>query len=328
MKRSEFIRQLSSAFIAFHIPVAFGKLPRTFNKKFKIGLIADLHQDIMHDGQNRLEVFLKSVEAERPDAIMQLGDFAYPSEKNQHIINRFNQAHANALHVIGNHDTDNGHTKEACIRVWGMPARYYTKTLNGIKLIVLDGNDKGSPTHKGGYPAFIGAEQANWLKSELEKTEDPVVIISHQPLAGPAAIDNAKEIQDILSPAASKILLAINGHTHIDTAVTLGGITYVHINSASYFWAGKKYKHNSYAEAVHKDHPWIAYTFPYQTSLFTFLEVDPMTSSIKILGKKSHWQGDSPASLGYKENNLTVGNEVIPRITARNIHKQTAKIPS
>ncbi|MEC7628098.1 MAG: alkaline phosphatase, partial [Verrucomicrobiota bacterium] len=48
----------------------------------KLGLIADLHQDVMHDGPTRLKAFLDAMTVEKPDALLQLGDFAYPSKKN------------------------------------------------------------------------------------------------------------------------------------------------------------------------------------------------------------------------------------------------------
>ena len=47
------------------------------------------------------------------------------------------------MHVIGNHDTDAGFTKDNCIDVWGMPGRYYAKNIEGLQLLVLDGNDGG-----------------------------------------------------------------------------------------------------------------------------------------------------------------------------------------
>lgn len=326
MKRRTFIQQGIGLCVALQIPIAFGKLPKTFKRKVKIGLITDLHHDIMHDAAARLEEFLTEMAKTKPDALIQLGDFAYPSQKNAELISLFNQAHETHLHVIGNHDTDNNHTKEECIEHWGMPARYYTKQVNGIRFIILDGNDKGSPTYKGGYPSYINPEQVSWLKEQLTTIQEPIIVVSHQPLAGPAAIDNAREVQEILSTASDKILLAINGHTHIDASVTIAGVTYVHINSASYFWAGERFKHNSYSEAVHKEHPWIAYTFPYQNSLFTTLEIDPTTSNIKIQGKTSHWQGKSPVDLGYKdESGITANQEIVPYISARHINKPTSK---
>ena len=188
-------------------------------KTVRLGLITDLHQDIMHDGPRRLEAFLKRMHALRPDALVQLGDFAVPSPQNKALIAQFNKAHSLALHVLGNHDTDGGYTKQQTMDAWGMQQRYYAHELSGLRLLVLDGNDKGSPTHRGGYPIYVGPEQVEWLRAQLKGATEPVLVLSHQPLAGTGAVDNAMEIQQVLSEYADKVLLAINGHTHIDDIV-------------------------------------------------------------------------------------------------------------
>jgi calcineurin-like phosphoesterase family protein len=274
----------------------------------------------MHDGLERMQAFVREMKIQRPDALIQLGDFAYPNEKNKAVIDLFNGAHAKTLHVIGNHDTDSGHTKEQCLEFWGMPSRYYAQEIAGIKLIVLDGNDTGSPTHKGGYVSYIGQEQIEWLQAELEATAGPIIIFSHQPLAGTIAVDNAANLQELLGQHAHKILLAINGHAHIDDLLRIQEVTYLHLNSASYQWVGGNFKHQSYSEAIHKDHPWISYTCPYRDSLFATLVIEPDTQTIRIEGKSSDWVGPSPASLGTNSYpGLHVGEEVAPRIRDRQI---------
>ncbi len=291
-------------------------------KEVKAGLITDLHQDVIHNGSERLQAFLSHMKKASPDFIMQMGDFAYPNDKNKALIDQFNNAHPVALHVIGNHDTDSGHTKQQCLDYWKMPARYYTKEINGVCFIVLDGNDKGSPTRKGGYASYINDEQKAWLQKQLNEINRPIVIVSHQPLAGALAVDNAAEIQGMLSAASDKILLAINGHTHIDCQLFIKGINYVHINSASYFWMGDKYKHDSYSEEIHKAYPWIAYTCPYQDALFTTLTINPSSGIITIEGRKSNWAGPSPQQLNYVDaTGLTVGKEIVPVISKRRIVK-------
>lgn len=123
-------------------------------------MIADLHQDIMSDGEKRTEAFVADMRRKTPNALLQVGDFAYPNAKNRAVIDRFNNAHPTTLHVIGNHDTDSGHTKEQCIDIWGMPSRFYTKSIDGLH-VVLDGNDTGSPDYQGEWvgksPAELGA---------------------------------------------------------------------------------------------------------------------------------------------------------------------------
>ncbi|MEY5045440.1 MAG: hypothetical protein RL713_665, partial [Bacteroidota bacterium] len=209
--RREFINCNVKAALALLTPTLDAQLWMLIRKEIKIGVITDLHQDIMHDAPKRLETFLDVMAKVKPDALLQLGDFAYPGEKNKVVIDRFNRAHEKVMHVIGNHDTDAGYTSAQCIAYWGMPGRYYHQRIGGISFLVLDGNEKGSPRHKGGYASYIGEEQMAWLKAELGKTENPVIVVSHQPLAGELAIDNALEFQQLLSAHASKILLSING---------------------------------------------------------------------------------------------------------------------
>ncbi len=319
MNRRDFITNTAVACITLQIPSALAASMVKVKKTVKIGLITDLHQDVMHDGVTRMNAFLKEMSKVKPDAIMQLGDFAYPGDKNKEVIDLFNKAHPNHLHVIGNHDTDGGYKKEQCISYWGMPARYYVKEISGISFVVLDGNDKGSPSHKSGYAAFINAEQTAWLKKQLKELNGPIVIVSHQPLAGAGAVDNAEEIQEVLSIAADKILLAINGHTHIDALLEIRNITYVHINSASYFWVGSKFKHDSYSADIHQAHPYISSTCPYKESLFTVMTIDPEAGLITIKPKKGEWMGKSPTELGFSEAPLEVGDEIVPYIRDRRI---------
>lgn len=326
ISRRKFLKATTASCVALSLPtIALATLKNKSNV-IKIGIISDLHQDVMHDGKERLSSFLQEMKQYQPNALLQLGDFAYPGDKNKEVIDLYNTANINSFHVIGNHDTDAGYTKKQCLDYWGMPGRYYVKNIEGISFIVLDGNDKGSPNHKGGYASYVGEEQWIWLKEQLQKIEGPIIIVSHQPLAGVMAIDNAEEIQEILSTASDKILLAINGHTHIDSLVRVKNVSYLHINSASYQWVGGNYKHNSYAQEVHDKYPWIASTCPYKDSLFATMTIDPTTYTVTIKGKKSEWVGKSPAQLGSDQHpTLTNGEEIAATIRNRTIEKAIKK---
>jgi predicted phosphodiesterase len=264
-----------------------------------------------------LQAFLSAMKKRRPDAIAQLGDFCYPNDANLPVIQAFNNAHKNRLHVLGNHDKDNGHTFEQCVQKWGMPSQYYSQSIDGYQFIVLNGNEKGSPSHKGGYPAYIGPAQAAWLKTQLSEGKGPAIILCHQPLEGPAAVDNAQEIQDIISAFRDRVLLVINGHTHIDRLSHVGDVPYLTINSASYYWVGGDYKHESYSPQIHSDHPYISHTCPYRDPIFTTLTINTAASTITVESCNSGWMGPSPESLGYKENDFTVGKEIVPFIRER-----------
>ena len=287
-------------------------------KPIRFGVIADLHHDLMHDGIDRMKSFLNRISMNPVDAIIQLGDFAYPNAKNADIINLFNQAHEHSLHVIGNHDTDSAHTKQMCLNFWGMPSPYYVQQIGEFTFLVLDGNELGSPTYQGGYPSYISSEQIDWLNEQLEIIEEPIIIISHQPLAGNFAIDNAAEVQSTLERSSDKIILAINGHSHIDEVLNINGISYIHVNSASYYWVGDPYKHDSYPQKIHQNFPWISYTCPYRDSLFAIFTIDLNSRSIEIEGRHSQWVGKSPFDLNYQTTpDLKHNHQITPMIRNR-----------
>ena len=293
----------------------------TLEKPIRIGMIADLHQDVMHDGPARLQAFIDAMQKEQPDALMQLGDFAYPTKKNEVVTRAFADAHARTLHVLGNHEIDGGHSFDEVAGLWGMKGRYYTENINGLDLVVLDGNEKPK-NHKGGYPAHIGDKQLKWLAQQLNTLKGPILVICHQPLAGPSSIDNAAVVQTLLNSAADRILLAINGHTHIDHVARAGKIPCLHVNSASYQWVGGSYRNRSYPAAIHSRFRWIEYTCPYRDSLFTTLTIDPASGRIDVKGRESQWVGKSPSELGVAAKpGLSDGREICPRIRSRKIEQ-------
>ena len=318
--RRGFIHATTASTLALTLPLTSTAALRILDKPVKIGVIADLHHDVMHDGLERVQAFVKRMQTVQPDALLQLGDFAYPNAKNSDVIQLFNEAHERTLHVIGNHDTDSGHTKQQCLDIWGMPKRYYTQDVEGLHLLVLDGNDSGSPTHKGGYVSYIGEEQIEWLKDQLATLAGPIMVVCHQPLAGAWAVNNADEIQTILATAADKIVLVINGHSHIDDVLRVKNVTYMHVNSASYQWVGGSYRHDSYPKEIHDKYPWISYTCPYRDSVFATFTFDPQSLTIGVEGRHSEWMGKSPAALGVDlDPNLTNGEEISPQIRSRQI---------
>ena len=299
---------MSGSGLAWALPLSLlGKVklpPRTVS----MGLIADVHIgfSLIKGAEKRLEAFLEAMKKEKLDALVQLGDFAFPNAKHQAIVDRFNAAHEETIHVIGNHELDLGLTREDAVKSWGIPHSYYSREISGIKVIVLDGNDHGSPTYAdhGGYHKYVGAVQREWLKKELESSQLPVVVMSHQPLAGQSAVDNADEMQKILSEHQDKILVAINGHSHVDQHIEVGGVHYVHINSASYYWLGGKTR-----------------LLSYQEPLFATLEIDPQAGELRIKGRKTEWSEKSPEEVGYYADgkNRERQEVVRPQIGSRKI---------
>ena len=63
LNRRSFIKATSATCIALSIPtIAMAAFSKT-DKPIKIGLLADLHQDVMHDGKERLSTFLKEMKS-------------------------------------------------------------------------------------------------------------------------------------------------------------------------------------------------------------------------------------------------------------------------
>ena len=163
-KRRDFIRSTGVLGTSILLPREVMSALSKIKSPIKLGLIADLHQDVMHDGPARLKAFLDTMKKEKPDALLQLGDFAYPSKKNEVVTKAFAKAHPKALHVLGNHEIDGGHSFDQVAKLWGMKGRYYTENVNGLDLIVLDANEKPKG-HKRGYPPMLDKNNSSGSKN-------------------------------------------------------------------------------------------------------------------------------------------------------------------
>ena len=282
LSRRATLKTICTTIASMSLPVSFS-VKGSNSGIARFGVIADLHGGLAIDADARLDAFLSSMQKENVDALIQLGDFAFPNNRHQTYADKINAAHDHVVHVIGNHEFDHGLTRKDCFRAWDIKSAYYRYDIAGMRLLVLDGNEKGSPDYEGGYPSFIGQAQLTWLENELKTADRPVLVLSHQPLAGQSAIDNAVEVQALLSRHDDKIAICINGHSHVDSLVPVDGINYLHINSASYYWVGGKKR--------------MAY---YEEPLFTTIAVDIANSTISVEGKSSDWKhGDSPATIDY-----------------------------
>ena len=276
----------------------------------KIGMCTDVHLSTMHDSEYRITTFIDAMKRENPDFIIELGDFLTPEPKYAKYYDIWKSFPGDKYHVIGNHEMDGGTSLEKALEYRNMKSSYYSFNKNGFHFIVLDGNDKKNPEVKG-YQQFIGTEQVQWLKADLEKAEGPVVIFSHQGLAHynsadqDYGVENYKQIQEMLEAhnaqhPKNKVIGCFNGHTHYDYAENINGIWYITITSMSYHWLGDNYVHIRYSEEVDKNFKWIKYTAPFKEPLFTTVEISSK-GTIKIAGKKTEWVGSTPWELGYPE---------------------------
>ena len=302
MYRKDFLKTSALATGAFVFAPKSQSNPAV--KKIRFGVIADLHHDIMHDGPERLSAFIKTMNAERPDFIVQLGDFCMPKKENQPLLDIWNQFNGPAYHVIGNHDIDGGYTPGQVVDFWKAKDKYYSYDIKGFHFVVLNGNENNESQYRpAGYARYISPAQSAWLKKDLEQTTLPVIVCCHQGLDNDeGGLENGTRIRYTLETANKnagfkKVILVLSGHHHQDYYNKINGIHYVQVNSASYQWLGDNYQEVRYSAAIDKSHPNIKKTVPYREPLWAMIEIEDK-SSIHIKGKQSVFVGSSPEKLG------------------------------
>ena len=275
-------------------------LPSGSKNSLRFGVITDVHQDIMHDGEDRLAAFARAVQQESVDFVIQLGDFCIPKPENERFRDLFNQLNLPCKHVLGNHDMDGGYRPEETVEFYGMPSRYYSFDLGGVHLVVLDGNEPGG--RQSGYKRFIGEKQLKWLQKDLAESQRPTIIFSHQPLNHETGVENDKAVREVLQqahndPSKTRIAGCFSGHFHLNHLESIQNLHYAQLNSAAYLWVGSDYIHDSYSESIHQSHTYIKYTCPYEDPLWAIVEVDLDAHRVSLQGRKTQWVGDSPAEL-------------------------------
>ncbi|UBM59055.1 metallophosphoesterase [Marinilongibacter aquaticus] len=306
MNRKEFLKlsTLGTASLAFS-PKAF---PIKKKQNIRFGIITDLHHDIMHDGEKRLQAFIGEMKQSQPDFIIQMGDFCVPKPENQALLNVWNSFKGDKFHVIGNHDTDGGYKREDVVQFWKAQDKYYSFDREGFHFIVLDGNEHNeSPNRPKGYARFVSKTQIEWLEQDLDSTDLPCIVFCHQGLDNDmGGLENGMAMRYSLEKANKragfqKVILVFSGHHHQDYYNQINGIHYVQINSASYYWVGGEHQMVRYSEQIDEKHPWIKYTIPYKEPLWATVEISSK-GRIQIEGRKTNYVGPDPKTMGLPED--------------------------
>lgn len=307
--------------------------------KVKFGVFADLHIDIMHDGEARLEQLLSVCREENVDFVIQLGDFIYPNEDRKCIckpenippnvqsalagiapvdkdrmLKMYAQFEKPTYHVIGNHECDVC-SKRQILEYWGERDAYYSFDAGGVHFVVLDPNygkvDGEYISYENGnyfdWPKcipYLPDEQISWLEEDLKKTEYPTVLFSHQRLMeGYASIKNAEKLRKVLTGAPSGVILSVNGHEHRDMLEEKDGIYFLNHNSASAMWVGTKYVcMNRYGEEIDRLFPDIRHMLPYSKPLFSIITIDE--NGIEVKGTRAEFVGPSPEEMGMYDEDI------------------------
>ncbi|MCL1918229.1 MAG: metallophosphoesterase [Peptococcaceae bacterium] len=113
--------------------------------------------------------------------------------------------------TIGNHD-DRGYFFEGYLEEEPQSAYYYSRDINGLRLIVLDSKDND-------VDGEIGEEQLLWLKQQLEEpAECGTVLAFHHPTAmsefglGESSLRDTSALYDIIW--GTDVIGVLTGHTH------------------------------------------------------------------------------------------------------------------
>lgn len=333
MNRRNFLTSSLSTAIYLSFPKKV--FSRETKNSVSFGIVADAHQDLMPDVEDRLERFIEFSGRKNADFIVQLGDFCFPKQENRAFMDIWGTFQNPRYHVLGNHDMDFS-SKEKTRDYWGMPANYYSFDQSGFHFIVLDGNyinqggtytdyDTANFYIDASLRTWINPEQLGWLKEDLDKTDKPSIIFSHQSLVNDLwGVKNRSLVQGILEEAnkkagKQKVLACFNGHNHIDYYRKLNGIYYIDINSLSYQWLGEKYQYKGrYGTEVEEKYPLMVNMAPYEDPLFAFIHLNE--EGIKISGHSSQYIGPSPESLGLTKN--VYGYPFTANISSRNLSIQ------
>ena len=300
--RRQFLRHLSIA------PAALAGVAQAVgedrpSRRVRFGLIADIHPDVMPDGLERVRAFVTAMERAKVDFILQLGDFCWPAPRNQPFLEAWNQFRGPRFHVLGNHDMDDGYTREQTVAFYGMPDKHYVFSAGPVRGIVLDGNEPGGKAT--GYRRFIAAEQLAWLERELAQADRPAVVFIHQPFDADneGCLENSAAVRAVLERAEQRrpdsVVAVFGGHLHLDYARVVNDVRYIQINSASYWWLNNPdARRQTYPPAVHQAHPYLTHVAAYRDPLWALVTLDFERAELVLKGRRTRWVGPDPWTRG------------------------------
>ena len=332
MNRRTFLNHSLYTSGALVLPWVSSKATIGYTKPLTFGLVADVHQDIMHDAEERLATFVAATIERDTDFNIQIGDFCEPKAKNRDFLKVWQQYRGPKHHVLGNHDMDSS-TKAVTTDFWEMEAPYYSFDQGGYHFIILDANflnlegkfvdySKANFYINDDHRTWISPEQIEWLKADLAATKLPTLIFSHQGLAHESfGVKNRREIQVLLEAANAeagfqKVIACFNGHNHVDSHRNINGIHYLDINSMSYQWLGEKYQcFTRYDEALYEERPILSSVAPYKDPIYAMVTIAEGTLTVE--GMKSEYIGPSPEDLGMPKG--FYGVPYSPVISSRKI---------
>jgi len=248
----------NSALLALLLLLAIPCLTFAADDVVRFGLIADVHaHDLdsplegkwMSHTEERLTAFTTAMNEWEPDFVIELGDFvngwvvlgAEPGDPARipDILawadGLYDQFDGPAYHVIGNHDVYNL-DKTQYLDILGIDATYYSFDVEDYHFIVLDvqyAEDGSDLAHTyTGVAGFVPEIELDWLKANLQASEQPTLVFVHQMLDdfieewGRATVINQLELQQLFAEDGD-VIAVFQGHDHENVHNVIDGIHYV-----------------------------------------------------------------------------------------------------
>lgn len=103
-------------------------------------IASDFHAPDVPGGKERVETFIKSVQDENVDFIIELGDFCRLDSASQVYRDVWNSFEGDMHHAISNHDLDR-YSVDEYVKGMNIPHRYYSFDKKGFHFVILDGNN-------------------------------------------------------------------------------------------------------------------------------------------------------------------------------------------
>lgn len=284
---------------------------------------ADLHYDYIHDGKERLLRFTEEIRSIGADFIVQLGDFCFPTQENQELLDLLNSTGLPLYHIIGNHDTAR-FSKEDVMHFLGMENSMYSFVRGPFKLIFLDtcfikNEDSYEPFSKMNYAVTKGLypvipdDELLWLDSELNCDSPYIVLLSHHSLDNRCPSRGVCNREAVLDLLGDRALICISGHDHGDEIRKLGETWYFSLNSMSFTMFSPEFEHYRYSKDTHERYPFIKHMVLYSRPLYSVIEISEK-GEITINGMKGGYQTITPEELFA--DNTWKGRRISPSVSS------------
>jgi alkaline phosphatase len=252
-------RLFIEGFGAFSAVALAGCVRKGESPAVKFGMVTDCHYaDIPYakrpwpvgdasyrDSAAKLAECIAVMNSERPDFVVELGDFKDLGPDRQSTVGYldkiegvFRGFEGDRYHVLGNHDLDALDKPEFLARVSNAgqtkALAHYSFERGGVRFVVLDAcyNSRMEDYRPGNWrwdDANVPPEELGWLECELESAKGNVVVFCHQCLDPQAdarhIVRNAADVRSAIEKCG-KVCAVFTGHQHSGRMNKVNGIAY------------------------------------------------------------------------------------------------------